>query len=102
VYHVIRRISDYGKLLDDPNNYFIFAIHQVQHNFTTDGPFESLKISVERCATVIHRSCVILEGAIIEPSFVILGQSYVSKSHIRMGTLIMPGVIVSQDAVIGP
>ena len=101
-YPVLGKISAYKTFLSDPEIFFVFAIHQVQDNFAADKLFHTLNIPIDRYATIIHKSVVILADAIIEPGVVILAQSYISSSHLKTGTMVMPGVIVGHDAKIGP
>lgn len=101
-YPVLGKISDYEKFLSDPDVYFSFAIHLVKKNFVADSLFHSLKIPTERYATIIHKSSVIVQGATIEPGVVILPQCYLSRCHIKTGTLILSGTMIGHDATVGP
>jgi acetyltransferase EpsM len=101
-YPVLGKISDYLNFLEDPEVYFIFAIHLVQNNFVADQIFHSLKIPTTRLATIIHKSSVIFQGAIIEPGVAIMAKCYLSKCHIKTGTVFLAGSNVGHDSTIGP
>ncbi|GLR18123.1 PglD-related sugar-binding protein [Portibacter lacus] len=101
-YPVLGKINEYEKLLNDPDVYFVFAIHLVKNNIKADELFKTFKIPKDRYATIVHRSAVIAQGAILEPGVVVLAQAYVSNAHLKLGTLVMAGVIVGHDAVVGP
>lgn len=101
-YPVVGKTRDYQKFLDDHNVYFVFAIHLIGQNKVADQLFRELRIPIDRLATIVHKSVIILDGAILDPGVVVLAQSYISFAHLKFGTMVMVGSMVSHDAEIGP
>lgn len=101
-YPVLGKTMDCNKFLDDDNIYFVFAIHMIGRNKVADQLFRELKIPLDRLATIIHKSVIILDGAVLDPGVVVLAQSYISFAHLKFGTMVMVGSMVSHDAIVGP
>ena len=56
----------------------------------------------ERYATIVHPTAIIRRQAILDPGVCVLANAYVAGVHLKFGTMVMIGVIISHDAEIGP
>lgn len=101
-YPVLGKIADYKQFLKDENIYFFFAIHLIGRNRVADQLFSSLEIPLERYATIVHPTAIIRRQAILDPGVCVLANAYVAGVHLKFGTMVMIGVIISHDAEIGP
>ena len=101
-YPVLGKIADYKKHLHDKNIYFFYAIHLIGRNRISDNLFSLLEIPLDRYATIVHKTAIIRKQAILDPGVCVLANAYVAGVHLKVGTMVMIGVIISHDADIGP
>jgi len=89
--------------LENPEYYFVWAIHMIGRNILTEKVFRRVNLPKDRLATVIHKSAFVAHDAIIEPGAFIMSNAYISsRSVLGSCSLMMANSLVGHDTKIAP
>ena len=102
-YPVLGSLDDTHKFLDDPNNYFVWAIHMIGKGRLRENLFRKINLPIEKLATIIHKTAFVADNAILEPGVFVMSNSYIgSMAKIGYGTLIMSNCLIGHNTEVGP
>ncbi len=101
-YPILGKSRDCARYFDEDNIYFSYAIHVIGKNKLGDELFQELNIPEEKLATVIHKSAIILDGAILDPGVTVLALSYISSAHLKTGVYVSPQSTICHGSEVGP
>lgn len=102
-YPVLGKIDDVPKLLENPDYYFMWAIHTIGRNTLIEKTFNKVRIPLNRFATIIHNSAFVAKNAILEPGCFIMANCYVGpQSHLGMCCMMMANSLLGHNNIVGP
>lgn len=101
-YPVVGKLSDIPTLLEDKNNYFMWAIHLVGRNVKTAQLFEETAIPEDRFATIVHHSAYIGKDVVLSPGAFVMCHTYVGPgAKIGKCSLVMANCSIGHNIEIG-
>lgn len=101
-YPVVGKLSDIPTLLEDKNNYFMWAIHLVGRNVKTAQLYEETKIPDNRFATIVHHSAYIGKDVVLGPGAFVMCHTYVGPgAKIGKCALVMANCSIGHNIEIG-
>lgn len=101
-YPVVGKLSDIPALLEDKNNYFMWAIHLVGRNVKTAQLYEETKIPDNRFATIVHHSAYIGKDVVLGPGAFVMCHTYVGPgAKIGKCSLVMANCSIGHNIEIG-
>lgn len=101
-YDVVGGTDDIRKFLEE-DYYFVYAIHMIGRNIKSEEVFLKMNIPKERFATVVHKTAMVADNAILEPGVFIMSNCYIGPStKIGMCSLIMANSIIGHNTIVGP
>ncbi len=101
-YPVLGRIEDVKELLENPEYYFVWAIHMIGRNVLTEKLFKSINIPPERFATIIHKTAFIANSAILDPGVFVMSNCYIGpNAKIGLCSLVMANSIIGHNTITG-
>lgn len=102
-YPVLGNLNDTHKFLDDPNNYFVWAIHMIGKGQLRENLFNKINLPIEKLATIIHKTAFVADNAILDPGVFVMSNSYIGPmAKIGYGTLIMANCLIGHNTEVGP
>lgn len=102
-YPVLGGTNDVRALLDNPEFYFVWAIHMIGRNILTERAFRRVNLPRARLATIVHRSAFVAHDAVLEPGAFVMSNAYISsRSVLGSCSLMMANSLVGHDTRIAP
>lgn len=102
-YPVLGTTDDAGMFLENPQYYFMYAIHPIARGKRREEIFNKMNIPLNRFATIIHHTAFIPESCIIHPGVMVMANSYIGPAtEIGRNTLIKASCLIGHNNKIGP
>lgn len=102
-YPVLGGTDEIDKFLSDESFYFVYAIHMIGRNYKSEEVFNNMNIPKARFATVVHKTAVVANNAVLEPGVFIMSNCYIGpKALIGQCSLVMSNALIGHNTVIGP
>lgn len=102
-YTVLGGTGDAVKFLEDPDIFFMWAIHVIGQGPMRERLFNKMAIPKERFATIVHRSAFVAPNAVLEPGAFIMANTYVGPAtSIGQCSLVMANCVIGHNDEIGP
>ncbi len=102
-YPVLGKTEDAKRYFDKDDVFFMWAVHVIGRGPMRERLFHSLKIPIEKFATIVHRSAFVAPNTTLEPGSFVMANTYIGPAcHIGQCTLIMANCVVGHNDNIGP
>lgn len=102
-YPVLGGTRDASRFLDDPEVYFMWAVHVIGRGPMRERLFKEIGIPRERFATIVHKSAFVAPNATLEPGAFVMANTYVGPAtKIGFCSLVMANCVIGHNDDIGP
>lgn len=101
-YPVLGGTDEIEKFLND-DYFFMYAIHMIGRNVKSEEVFNTMRIPLDRFATIIHRTAFVADNATLEPGVFIMSNCYIGPAaKIGYCTLVMSNALIGHNTTVGP
>lgn len=101
-YPVLGGTDEIEKFLNG-DYFFMYAIHMIGRNVKSEEVFNTMRIPLDRFATIIHRTAFVADNATLEPGVFIMSNCYIGPAaKIGYCTLVMSNALIGHNTTVGP
>lgn len=101
-YPILGGTDTIENLLENPDYYFIYAIHMIGRNYKSKEVFDKISIPENRFATIIHKSSFIANNSEISAGVTIMSNCYIGpKAKIGLCSLVMANSMIGHNTSVG-
>lgn len=102
-YPVLGGTGDAARFLDDPEVFFMWAVHVIGRGPMREKLFAKAGIPAKRFGVVVHKSAFVAPNTVLEPGAFVMANTYIGPAtRIGQCTLVMANCVVGHNDDIGP
>jgi acetyltransferase EpsM len=102
-YPVLGNTDEIQPFIDDPQYYFMYAIHPITRGKKREEIFNKINIPHKRFATIVHHTAFIPESVKLHPGVMVMANSYIGPAtEIGLCSLIKASCLIGHNNFIGP